>query len=186
MRILLHICCGPCAIMPVHDLRHEGHELRALFYNPNIQPYTENQRRLQTLESWAAGEELPLIVQDEYDPESWLRNVAWRESERCAPCLAQRLERAAAVAKRGGFDAFSSTLLYSKRQKHRLIKELGTAAGKRRGVEFLYRDWRPFWQEGIERSKAAGMYRQQYCGCIFSERDRFLGSPAGPTGRKQS
>lgn len=172
--------------MPVSDLRGEGHELRGLFYNPNIQPYTENQRRRETLESWAAGEGLPLIVQDEYDPESWLRNVAWRESERCAPCLAQRLERAAAVAKRGGFDAFSSTLLYSKRQKHRLIKELGAAAGKRRGVDFLYRDWRPFWQEGIERSRAAGMYRQQYCGCIFSERDRYLGRPAGPTGRGQA
>ncbi len=180
MRILLHICCGPCAIMPVDDLRAGGHELRGLFYNPNIQPYTESRRRRQTLEQWARDQELPLIVQDEYDPETWLRNVAWRESERCTPCLAQRLERAAAIAKKGGFEAFSTTLLYSIRQKHRLIKELGAAAGRRRGVEFLYRDWRPFWKEGIERSKAAGMYRQQYCGCIFSERDRYLGPRAGP------
>jgi len=165
--------------MPMADLRGEGHELRGLFYNPNIQPYTESQRRRETLEAWAQDQELPLIVQDEYEPEKWLRNVAWREDERCTPCLGQRLERAAAVAKKGGFDAFSTTLLYSIRQKHRLIKELGEAIGRGRGVKFLYRDWRPFWQEGIERSLAAGMYRQQYCGCIFSERDRYLGRPTG-------
>ena len=170
--------------MPVADLRAQGHEIRGLFYNPNIQPYLESRRRRETLEAWAKEQELPLIVQDEYEPEKWLRNVAWRESQRCAPCLGQRLERAAIVAKRGGFDAFSSTLLYSKRQKHRLIRELGEAAGRGRGVAFLYRDWREFWREGIERSQAAGMYRQQYCGCLFSERDRYLGAPSGTEGAK--
>jgi len=160
--------------MPVEALREEGAELRGLFYNPNIMPYTENLRRRETLQAWAAGEDLPLIVQDEYQPEAWLRNAAWRENQRCAPCLAQRLERAAAVAKRGGFDSFSTTLLYSVRQKHELIKELGRAAGKNRGVAFLYRDWRPLWRQGIQRSRELGMYRQQYCGCIFSERDRYL------------
>ncbi len=154
--------------------------MRGLFYNPNIMPYRESVKRRETLEAWAAREELPLIVQDEYEPEEWLRNVAWRESQRCTPCLAQRLERAAAVAKRGGYDAFGTTLLYSVRQKHELIKELGAAIGKKRGIGFFYRDWRPFWRQGIERSKELGMYRQPYCGCIFSERDRYLPKPSLP------
>ncbi|BEQ16790.1 epoxyqueuosine reductase QueH [Desulfoferula mesophila] len=180
MRVLLHICCGPCSIMPVAALREEGAEIRGLFYNPNIMPYTENLRRRETLEAWAAGEDLPLIVQDEYQPEEWLRNVAWRENQRCAPCLSQRLERAAAVAKRGNYDFFSTTLLYSVRQKHELISELGQSIGKKRGVKFLYRDWRPYWRQGIERSQELGLYRQQYCGCIFSERDRYLPQPGHP------
>lgn len=166
--------------MPVAALREEGAEIRGLFYNPNIMPYTENLRRLRTLQDWASREKLPLIVQDEYRPEEWFRNVAWRENQRCAPCLSQRLERAAAVAKRGGYEFFSTTLLYSVRQKHELIQELGRAAGKKRGVKFLYRDWRPFWRQGIQRSQEQGMYRQQYCGCIFSERDRYLPKPSPP------
>lgn len=96
------------------------------------------------------------------------------------PCLSQRLERAAAVAKRGNYDFFSTTLLYSVRQKHELISELGQSIGKKRGVKFLYRDWRPYWRQGIERSQELGLYRQQYCGCIFSERDRYLPQPGHP------
>lgn len=145
-----------------------------LYYNPNIQPYTENQRRLETLSAWAQGQELRLIVQDEYDPESWFRAAAFREGRRCAICFHQRLTRAAQIAKKGGFDAFSSTLLYSVRQKHELIRQTAEAISSERGVPFFYRDFRPLWKEGVVRSKQLGLYRQQYCGCIFSERDRFM------------
>jgi len=169
--------------MPLKSLRDEGAEVRGLFYNPNIQPYTESQRRLGGVSHWAHEEGLPLIVQDEYDPEAWMRMVAFREGERCRLCLHQRLRRAAQVAKKGGFEAFTSSLLYSVRQKHDMIRELGQAVGAERGVPFLYRDWRPQWRQGVEASQAAGMYRQQYCGCLFSERDRYLGRP-GPAGRK--
>ncbi len=169
MRVLLHICCAPCALMPVRELRDQGLELRGLFYNPNIQPYQEARRRRETLEGWAASEELPLTVQDEYDPESWLRQVVFRESQRCAFCLHQRLDRAAGMARQAGFDAFSTTLLYSVRQKHDLIRAVGQAAARERGVEFLYRDWRPRWREGVARSQELGLYRQAYCGCIYSE-----------------
>lgn len=177
MRVLLHICCGPCAIMPLKSLRAEGYEVMGLFYNPNIQPYRESQRRLETLTAWAQPEGLRLIVADEYDPEAWMRKVAFREGERCRLCLHQRLTRAAQVAAKGGFDAFTSTLLYSVRQKHELIRELGQAAGAQRGAPFLYRDWRPLWRQGVAASREAGMYRQPYCGCLFSERDRYLGPP---------
>jgi len=176
MRVLVHICCAPCAIMPVKELREEGHELRGLYYNPNIQPYTENQRRLDTLTGWAGDQALDLIVQDEYEPEKWLRRIAFREEMRCHACYHDRLTRAAQVAKRGKFDVFTTTLLYSVRQKHELVREIGQAVGAERGVPFLYRDFRPHWREGIQRSQELGLYRQAYCGCIFSERDRYLGS----------
>lgn len=186
MRLLLHICCAPCAIMPVADLRQEGVEVMGLAYNPNVQPYTENTRRQATLEEWAAGQELRLIVQDEYDPEAWLRGVAWREHERCRLCYHQRLSRAAQTAKKGGFDAFGTTLLYSVRQKHDLVAEIGRQAAAERGVAFFYRDWRPLWRQGVAASLDQGLYRQPYCGCIFSERDRFLGRPKGSRAKRDS
>jgi predicted adenine nucleotide alpha hydrolase (AANH) superfamily ATPase len=177
MRILLHICCAPCALMPVEVLRKEGHEVMGLFYNPNIQPYTEHQRRLQTLQQWAQDEDLKLVVMDEYDPQEWLRQMVFREEVRCGICHHQRLARAAHVAKKGGFDAFSTTLLYSVRQKHQLLAETAQAVADSKGTKFLYRDFRPFWKEGVALSQELGLYRQQYCGCIYSERDRYLGPP---------
>lgn len=173
MRILLHICCAPCALMPVEVLRDEGHELMGLFYNPNIQPYQEHQRRLACLEPWAADEGLKLVVHGDYDPEAWFRRTAFREAMRCNLCHHDRMTRAAQVARKGGFDGFTSTLLYSVRQKHDSVAEAGRAAAARYGVEFVYRDFRPLWKPGVARSLELEMYRQQYCGCLYSERDRF-------------
>lgn len=172
--------------MPVADLRARGVEPMGLAFNPNVQPYVESARRQATLEQWAAAQELRLIVQDEYDPESWLRAVAWREHERCRLCYHQRLTRAAQVAKKGDFEAFGTTLLYSVRQKHELIAQVGRQVAAERGVEFFYCDWRPLWREGVAQSLAQELYRQPYCGCIYSERDRFLGPPkAGRPGGKR-
>ncbi|MCB2186708.1 MAG: epoxyqueuosine reductase QueH [Deltaproteobacteria bacterium] len=174
MRVLLHVCCAPCACLPLLALREEGLEVMGLFYNPNIHPYTENRRRRETAETWAQGERLKLIVQDAYDPEAWMRRVAFREAQRCRLCYADRLEAAAGMAQKGGFDAFTSSLLYSVRQKHDLIRETGEAAAAAHGVKFLYRDFRPLWRQGVARSKELGLYRQPYCGCLFSERDRYF------------
>lgn len=175
MRLLLHICCAPCALMPVAELRQEGVDLMGLFYNPNIQPYTEHRRRLETLTGWAETEELRLIVQDDYDPQDWLRQMAFREAERCRICLHQRLTRAAKVARQGRFDAFGTTLLYSVHQPHELIAQTGQAVAAQQGVEFLYRDYRPHWREGQRRARQMGLYRQPYCGCIYSEHQRYQG-----------
>jgi predicted adenine nucleotide alpha hydrolase (AANH) superfamily ATPase len=161
--------------MPVEQLRQEGVDLMGLFYNPNIQPYTESRRRLDTLSAWAGQEDLRLIVHDEYDPQAWLRQMAFREAERCRICLHQRLTRAAQVARKGGFRAFGTTLLYSKHQPHQLIADTGRAVAAEQGVEFFYRDFRPLWQQGQDRARQQGLYRQPYCGCIYSERDRYLG-----------
>ena len=180
MKVLLHACCGPCSVYPVDALRAEGMELRLYFHNPNIQPYQEFERRAQAMKSLAQRRQVPLILDDRYHPESWLRMVAFREAVRCRLCYQERLSAAARTASHGGFDAFTTTILYSRSQKHELARELGEAAGEEAGVPFLYRDFRAGWQQGIEQAKSLGLYRQQYCGCIFSERDRFLGPPGDP------
>jgi predicted adenine nucleotide alpha hydrolase (AANH) superfamily ATPase len=173
-RVLLHICCAPCAIFPVSALRDEGFVAHGFFFNPNIQPYTEFKKRLETLEGWAKAEQLPLIARPDYDPESFFRQVAFRETRRCIHCYSQRLGAAARLAKKSRFDAFTTTLLYSKQQKHDLVVSLAWEASRRYGIPFLYRDFREGWKWGQERAKALGVYRQQYCGCIYSERERYV------------
>ena len=174
MKILLHCCCAPCAVYPVAELKKPGHELR-LFFSNHIHPYTEWQKRLQTLQDWAENEQLPLIVDQHYELVKFLEQSVYRESRRCFFCYQDRLEKSARLAGKSGFDAFTTTLLYSKFQQHDLICELGQEAGKRHGIEFIYQDFREGWQEGIRVSKELGMYRQQYCGCIYSEGERYLG-----------
>ncbi len=178
MRVLLHVCCGPCAVYPADALRAEAMEVMLYFFNPNVQPYQEFQRRLEAARTFARKSGLKMIEEPHYDPEEWFRRMAFRESFRCRLCYHCRLDAAARVAAQGKFDAFSTTILYSKMQHHDLAREIGEAAGEERGVPFLYRDFRRGWKEGIEKSKAMELFRQQYCGCIYSERDRFLGAPA--------
>ena len=175
-RVLLHVCCGPCAIAPVKRLRDEGYEVTGLFHNPNIHPLTEYLRRREALLEVAARLDLPLILKDdEYDPQAYMREVSHREANRCFHCYGLRLSRALAVAKRGGFDFLSSTLLYSKYQKHRMIADLGRDLCAGAATAFLYRDFRQDWDQGVSVSKAWGIYRQQYCGCLYSEFERYQG-----------
>lgn len=143
------------------------------YYRHNIHPYTECLKRQTTLETYAAHTHLRLIVQDGYELEKFLQKVVFRESMRCRICYHDRLKATAHIAKRGRFDYFSSTLLYSKFQQHDLIRSMGEAIGKSVGVPFMYRDFREGWKEGIEESKRLNLYRQQYCGCIYSEKDRY-------------
>ncbi len=171
-RILIHICCGPCLVYPLTILRQEA-LVHGFWYNPNIHPYTEYTKRRDSLLQYAQAEDLPMIVWDRYELERFLRSVALRESERCRFCYSLRLEATASAARHGKFDAFTSTLLYSRYQDHAMIRAIGEEAAQRAGLLFLYRDFRDGWQEGIKRSKELNLYRQQYCGCIYSERDRY-------------
>ena len=143
------------------------------FYRHNIHPYTECIKREDTLKSYAASIDLRVIYQEGYELENFIRNVVFRESNRCAYCYHDRLRSTALVAKRGKFDYFTTTLLYSKFQKHDEIKLMGEAVGKSVGVKFFYHDFREGWKQGVEESKQLGMYRQQYCGCIYSEKERY-------------
>jgi hypothetical protein len=154
-------------------MREDGLEVMGFFYRHNIHPYTECLRRQEALEAYAEQINLKVIYQEGYDLEGFIRNVAFRESERCNYCYHDRLRSTALLAKRGKFDYFSSTLLYSKHQKHELIRSMGESIGKSVGVPFLYHDYREGWKEGIECSKQMGLYRQHYCGCVYSEKERY-------------
>jgi len=178
MRILLHTCCGPCTIFPLRSLREKGFEVFGFYYNPNIHPYQEWQRRLEALQEVAKAETTDdkpfrLIIRGDYPLEEFLRNTAFREEKRCIYCYTIRLEATARTAKKSGFDAFTTTLLYSKRQKHELIKEIAESISKRYSVAFYYEDFRKGWKTGQEEAIKMGIYRQQYCGCIYSEKERF-------------
>lgn len=175
MKGLIHICCANCLIYPLKVLREEGWETTGFFYNPNIHPYQEYVRRKETIETYTRRAGLKMIYRDEYDLEEFLRSVVYREHERCRHCYHCRLEAAAKMARKGKFDAFTTTLLYSKHQNHSLIKEIGESLAKQFSVPFYYEDFRKWWQEGIHESKAMGLYRQQYCGCIYSEKERYCG-----------
>ena len=179
MRILLHSCCGPCALYPLRTLRSAGHDVTGVFYNPNIHPYQEYTLRRDAVVRMAELESMPLIMRDDYDLEGFLANVAAAPEKRCSYCYASRLRATAQVAAEQGFEAFTAALLYSRYQKHDEIRALGEQIGGEHGVAFHYEDFRPGWQEGIRLSKELGLYRQQYCGCIYSEKERYL-----PRGKK--
>jgi predicted adenine nucleotide alpha hydrolase (AANH) superfamily ATPase len=174
LKALIHICCANCLIYPLKALHEEGWEVMGFFYNPNIHPYQEYRRRLAAVREYESKAAIQVIYQDEYTLEEFLRQMAFREEERCRICHHLRLKATAKVAKHGKFAAFTTTLLHSRHQNHELIKAIGETVGKEQGVEFLYRDFREGWKQGIEESKALGLYRQSYCGCIYSEKERYL------------
>jgi len=173
MRILLHICCANCAIYPFERIREKGEEVVGYFFNPNIHPYQEYQKRLDTLRQYSEKVGLAVIYRDEYLLEEFLKNVSHRVDERCHFCYSFRLEAAAREAKGREFDAFSTTLLQSTHQNHAVIKETGERIAQEVGIPFYYEDFRQGWRRGLEVSKSIGLYRQQYCGCIYSEKERF-------------
>lgn len=173
MKILLHTCCGPCSIYPVQVLRQMDMDVMGFFYRHNIHPYTECIKREDTLKAYADSIHLKMIYQQDYEMEKFIQSVVFREKDRCRYCYHDRLNATALVAKKGKFDGFSTTLLYSRFQNHDLIHETGMALAKQYGLKFFYHDFREGWKQGIEESKSLGMYRQQYCGCIYSEKERF-------------
>jgi predicted adenine nucleotide alpha hydrolase (AANH) superfamily ATPase len=151
--------------------------VHAFFYNPNIHPYTEYKRRLDTLRAYADQTGLSVIADSAYPVEDYLRQVVFREADRCRHCYRIRLAETACVARDRGFDAFTTTLLYSRYQKHDLIRKIAEEESLKHGVSFLYRDFREGWAEGVRLSKEMGMYRQPYCGCIYSETERYFRTP---------
>ena len=148
-------------------------EIHGYFYNPNIHPYQEFKKRLEGVEFFNHLHKIPLITEG-YGLKAFL-NMANTENDRCAGCYRTRLEKTAAMANENNFDAFSTSLLYSRRQRHEDIAAIASEIASGYKVEFYYEDYRKGWQVGINISKELGIYRQQYCGCIFSEEERYLG-----------
>lgn len=143
------------------------------FYNPNIQPFREHQLRRQGAFALAGATGRRCLAPEGYDMPEFLRRVVSREQERCLLCYRMRLMRTAAFAAREGYDAFTSTLLLSIHQDHELVRRTGKAAAREAGVEFLYRDYRPDWKLHWELTDRYGLYKQSWCGCVFSEYERY-------------
>lgn len=197
MKLLLHICCGPCSIMPIIRLREAGHELTGYFYNPNIHPLAEYLRRREGAAAVAEKLELPMLWatnENDYDTLAWTAEAVRRMAPaggriqpdaRCSYCWEERLLKTARTAWALGFDGFCTSLLYSKWQKHEGIAAAGRRVeqlvrGERHDAPvvnhapvFYYADFRPDWQGGVQRSREWGIYRQQYCGCVYSENERY-------------
>ncbi len=173
--ILIHACCAHCLAKTLAGLRGEfGTEadLRAFWYNPNIHPLLEYRRRLKAVRVLHERDPAPLEIVDEYGLMPFCQALAgeFDAPARCAVCYRLRLDRAAARARELGLAAFTSTLVTSTHQSHAPIREAGDAAAAAHDVAFLYRDLRAV---KVEPKAAQGLYRQQYCGCVFSEADRF-------------
>ncbi len=174
MNILLHTCCAPCSIYPVLALREKGFDVTAFFYNPNIHPYLEYKKRLQSVIFFCETNSIPLIVEDQYQLNDFLRAVVFREHLRCTICQSLRIEKSLTFAESHNFEFFTTSLLYSRYQKHDEIKQqCEEISAEKMGTVFYYEDFRVGWQYGIDASLSQGLYRQPYCGCIYSEQERY-------------
>ena len=175
MKLLLHICCGPCASGAVPWWKAAADQVVGFFYNPNIQPLLEFRRRLTGTREVCELTGIELFVDESYDPAAWFGRVLAAETSRCRACMAERLERAASEAVAQGCDAFSTSLSISPWQDHDAIQAEGERAALAHGVEFLYRDLRPLYGDTRRASREWGIYRQKYCGCLVSEWERYRG-----------
>ena len=176
MKTLLHVCCAPCANQCVEVLRGDKMEVSAFWYNPNIHPFTEYRARRNCLRDYAGTIQLPLIEKNDYALRPFVRAVAEDLDHRCGKCYEMRLFETARQAAEGGFDSFTSSLFISPYQNHELMRETAQRAAAQYGVAFLYRDFRPYFKAGQEFAREHDFYMQKYCGCVFSEEERYLKS----------
>jgi len=173
MKLLLHTCCGPCTLYPYSVLSRMKINTTAFFYNPNIHPFKEFQKRLSTLNEVTQHFDIPSVLNAEYGLKSFLRKVVFNEESRCSLCYSMRLQKTASYAAENGYDAFSSTLFYSRYQQHDVMKQTCEQLADTYSIRFFYDDFREGWQKGIDLSKEMQLYRQPYCGCIYSEQERY-------------
>jgi hypothetical protein len=175
-RIVLHACCGPCSLEPVRVLREEGLEPVIYFANSNIHPEPEYTHRLETLRDWAHTEGVE-VEEGTYDAQAWeetagkIGNAHAPREARCRACYRLRFEEAARYAHENGYPTLGTTLSVSPYQYTDIIKEELERAAALYGLQAHFEDYRPFYDEATRRSREAKMYRQNYCGCRFSERE---------------
>ena len=173
MKILLHCCCGPCTIYPLTQLINEGIDTTCYFFNPNIHPYKEFKKRIEGFKEYIEVVGVNSIINDTYGLQEFVRKVSFKEKQRCSICYDWRLESTARLASEQKFDSFSTTLLYSRYQNHEKLIEVCQQLANKYSISFKYEDYREGWQYGIDKSIELKIYRQPYCGCIYSEQERY-------------
>lgn len=171
-RILVHTCCAPCLIVPRARWSERGYEVVSFFYNPNIHPFVEYRRRYLVVLDYCRAEGLVLET-GPYDMEAFLAEVSGRVETRCERCFEIRLRAAAREARRLGVGEFTTTLLVSPYQDQALVRRAGESAALEYGVLFEGGDMTDGYRRSVEESRQAGMYRQSYCGCVYSEKERY-------------
>jgi len=174
MDLLLHCCCGPCAAGSLPFFLAEGYTPYGWFFNPNIHPFTENKERRKSFNLFMEQEGIPHSAEKDYPLEQWLSAVAQAPEQRCTYCYQSRLDAAAQKAAEMGLPYFSTTLLVSPYQNHELIRMIGEECGHKHGVTFAYVDPRPGFRDGQALARERGLYMQKYCGCIYSEKERYV------------
>jgi predicted adenine nucleotide alpha hydrolase (AANH) superfamily ATPase len=169
--LLLHICCGPCATYTIHRAREQGFEVSGFWYNPNIHPFAEHQRRRDCVQAYVEEIDLPMVWWETYEMPTYFRAVAGHEAfgERCAICYRLRLECTAQVARQASFDAFTTTLLISPYQQQATIRSIGEELAAQYGLQFYFENFRRGWSARGRMAREREMYQQRYCGCVYSE-----------------
>jgi len=152
--------------------QEKNKEVTALWFNPNIHPFKEYEKRYKALKNYENETKIDVIYIDEYMLESFIEG-AMKSNPRCEFCYKLRLGRTAEVALYRNFDQFSTTLTISPYQNHELIKEVGKRVGEKKGIKFIYKDMRDGFSEHHRLADEMGLYKQGYCGCIFSEKERY-------------
>jgi epoxyqueuosine reductase len=189
-RLLVHVCCAPDALY-VFRVLAEDYEVTGFFSNSNIQPREEYDLRLDEARRVAGAAGVPLL-EDDYDPEGWTAVTAKFKAEpekgrRCDVCYAVRLSRTAGRAARDGFDAFTTVMTLSPHKKAAVLNRMGRQFAARRGVAFLEADFKKKdgFKKSCDMSRAAGLYRQDYCGCAYS-REEARARAAARAGRERT
>lgn len=180
-RLLLHSCCAPCSSYVLEYLSGYFY-ITVLYYNPNIYPPCEYQQRVKEQESLLARMEFvhPVkLVEGSYQPETFYEAVRGLEGEpeggrRCLKCYELRLLEAAKEAKAGAYDYFTTTLTISPLKSADKLNQIGERIGRELGVHYLPSDFkkRDGYKRSAELSREYGLYRQDYCGCVYSTRER--------------
>lgn len=177
MRLLLHTCCGPCALYPAGALIKQGYAVTLFFYNPNIQPEVEYYRRLDELKKYLPSHGNLRLIEGRYEPLNWLSAVKGLANEpergkRCELCYEYRLAATAQLTAEKNFDYFGSTLSISPHKDAHKINSLGEMLAEKFAVKFFVKDWKKNdgFKTACQLAREANFYRQNYCGCIFSRR----------------
>lgn len=164
----------PCSAACIKYLREENLDITGYWYNTNIHPYKEYEARLNALKEYAKLINLDVVYDDYYGLREFVKNVYDKLDNRCEYCYYNRMLKVVKYAKENGYDAFTSTLFISPYQKHDLLKSICEKLSAEFDIAFLYRDFRPYFREGQKMFRETGLYMQKYCGCIFSEEERYL------------
>ncbi len=169
MKLLLHICCAPCSVAIVEKIQNTTDTLLGgFFYNPNIHPIEENEKRRDAVGIMSREYDVPVIYEDSNMLDYWRNNLDEDKQIRCKACYSIRLDEAAKIAKEKSYDAFTTSLLISPYQNHDLIKLLAEKSANKYGVSFYYEDFRDLYRRGREISRGKHYYMQKYCGCFYS------------------